>query len=211
MSHKTWAEKIPKETRNRLWKSRPHVCGICGQQIVLKDDMNLDHIVPRSKGGSDDESNLQLSHALCNRLKGDKESFTIRKQPLKRANQHLDIDDALLFCKACKAFKRRLFKLRWRVSNNEWLNFWSGKKFWGYSSEEIKDALLRAGEVCCYADSDKLNTDELSLVKFLFKRGFLPVAGVATPCEWDAVFYTTEPIFLSDNSSLTRIHYKSKP
>lgn len=202
MSHKTWAEKIPKETRNRLWKSRPHICGICGQQIVLKDDMNIDHIIPRSKGGSDDESNLQLSHALCNRLKGDKESFTIRKQPLKRANQLLDIEDALLFCKACSRFKRNLFGARHCVSSYIWLNFWSGKKFWGYSTEEIKNALLSAGDVCCYVD-----TDEQAFIKSLLKRCFDPVEGFATHCEMEAVFYTAEPIFLSDNSSLTRIHY----
>lgn len=205
MSHKTWAEKIPKETRNRLWKSRPHICGICGLEIASKDEMNLDHIIPRSRGGSDDESNLQLSHAICNRLKGDKQSFTIRKQYLKRAKLHLDVEDALFFCKACSRFKRKLFGDRNCVSSYIWLNYWSGKKFWGYSTEEIKNALLKAGEVCCYID-----TDELALIKSLLKRGFEPVEGFATPCERDSVFYTTEPILLSCGSSLTRIRYKSK-
>jgi len=29
-----------------------------------------DHIIPRSKGGIDDLSNLQLAHAYCNKRKG---------------------------------------------------------------------------------------------------------------------------------------------
>lgn len=31
----------------------------------------LDHIIPRSHGGSDEEDNLQLAHRWCNSVKGD--------------------------------------------------------------------------------------------------------------------------------------------
>lgn len=34
--------------------------------------LEIEHIVPRSKGGSDDESNLWLSCPLCNRFKSDR-------------------------------------------------------------------------------------------------------------------------------------------
>ncbi|MEM0986541.1 MAG: HNH endonuclease [Pseudomonadota bacterium] len=32
----------------------------------------IDHIRPRSKGGDDGEANVQLAHARCNRMKGDR-------------------------------------------------------------------------------------------------------------------------------------------
>jgi hypothetical protein len=32
--------------------------------------LEIEHIIPRSQGGSDDESNLWLSCSLCNRYKG---------------------------------------------------------------------------------------------------------------------------------------------
>jgi 5-methylcytosine-specific restriction endonuclease McrA len=36
------------------------------------DEATRDHIRPRSRGGSDDEGNLQLAHAHCNRAKANK-------------------------------------------------------------------------------------------------------------------------------------------
>jgi len=45
------------------------VCGLCGQ-LVAPSEIDIDHIHPRSLGGSDDPNNLQVSHARCNRRKG---------------------------------------------------------------------------------------------------------------------------------------------
>ena len=60
-----------------------HACGICSQHI----DPNLkypnpmsatvDHILPRSLGGTNDVDNLQPSHALCNSTKQDRIGFRI--------------------------------------------------------------------------------------------------------------------------------------
>ena len=33
-------------------------------------DATIDHIVPLSKGGSDDITNMQIAHSACNREKG---------------------------------------------------------------------------------------------------------------------------------------------
>lgn len=52
-------------------------CGICGEPIDTSlrypDPMSLslDHVVPRSKGGSHSAHNLQASHLSCNIRKGD--------------------------------------------------------------------------------------------------------------------------------------------
>lgn len=43
-------------------------CVYCGAQ----DNLQLDHLRPRSKGGSNDPSNLVTACASCNRTRGDK-------------------------------------------------------------------------------------------------------------------------------------------
>lgn len=45
------------------------ICGICGRALESLATSDVDHILPRSLGGSNDLSNLQLSHAGCNRSK----------------------------------------------------------------------------------------------------------------------------------------------
>lgn len=46
-------------------------CALCEMQFRADDDINLDHIIPRSKGGSDLQHNLQATHVHCNSLRGD--------------------------------------------------------------------------------------------------------------------------------------------
>lgn len=45
------------------------VCGICGKPVD-RDEYELDHIVPTSRGGPHCYANVQLSHPPCNRSKG---------------------------------------------------------------------------------------------------------------------------------------------
>lgn len=44
-------------------------CTICGRHIRF-DVMTVDHIVPKSKGGTNDIKNLQLACHTCNLVKG---------------------------------------------------------------------------------------------------------------------------------------------
>jgi hypothetical protein len=55
-------------------------CGICGKQIEGVT-FDIDHIVPRSRGGTDDPDNLRPTHAVCNRSKSANElaSWQIRR------------------------------------------------------------------------------------------------------------------------------------
>lgn len=48
-------------------------CGICNKTIKKMQNLTIDHIVPKSKGGSHDYANLQAAHRRCNALKGDVE------------------------------------------------------------------------------------------------------------------------------------------
>jgi hypothetical protein len=60
-------------------------CGICGLPVDMTltraesfDCPSVDHIVPRSRGGSHEPANLQLAHMRCNRLKSDRLMDEIR-------------------------------------------------------------------------------------------------------------------------------------
>lgn len=41
-------------------------CYLCGKLIVSPQDLNLDHIIPKSKGGQTRGSNLKPTHHWCN-------------------------------------------------------------------------------------------------------------------------------------------------
>ncbi|MBP5363985.1 MAG: HNH endonuclease [Alphaproteobacteria bacterium] len=46
------------------------VCPYCRQAIRNQEELTIDHIVPRSKGGTDAIANLQPMHKQCNSEKG---------------------------------------------------------------------------------------------------------------------------------------------
>ncbi len=60
--------------RYRLWVRQAYKCPICKRYIrrreLYTDKLNLDHIVPRSRGGTRDPENLALTHLKCNERKG---------------------------------------------------------------------------------------------------------------------------------------------
>jgi len=62
---------ISAAVRKRIREIARDRCGYClsPQQYVL-GVLEIEHIIPRALGGSDDESNLWLSCSLCNRYKG---------------------------------------------------------------------------------------------------------------------------------------------
>lgn len=67
-----------KKSRNRMSKVKQllkrdgHDCSICG--VTLKDSsmgtVTLDHIIPKSKGGTNHVHNLRLTHLVCNMNRG---------------------------------------------------------------------------------------------------------------------------------------------
>ena len=60
------AHKTPKLTM-RIFRRDGFCCKICGSI----DDLTIDHIIPISKDGSDDDDNLQTLCKSCNSRKGD--------------------------------------------------------------------------------------------------------------------------------------------
>lgn len=61
-----YRRKIPIQIRTRIYARDGHKCVHCGTE----NGLTLDHIVPWSAGGSDDESNLQTLCQSCNSRKG---------------------------------------------------------------------------------------------------------------------------------------------
>lgn len=63
--------RIPVEVRERVRHVAADRCGYClsSQELVL-GRLQLDHIIPIAKGGTDDEDNLWLACSLCNSYKG---------------------------------------------------------------------------------------------------------------------------------------------
>lgn len=60
------------ELAKRLYKIQNGRCFICEELIDFeKDKWEIDHIIPRAKGGKDDENNYALTHEYCNRNKLD--------------------------------------------------------------------------------------------------------------------------------------------
>lgn len=73
---------IGRADRLAIYERDEWTCGLCREPVVR--DLNwlddwaptLDHITPRSKGGSDDPLNLRLAHRWCNSVRGDDSYYT---------------------------------------------------------------------------------------------------------------------------------------
>src|SRR5208282_673984 len=59
------AQRVREDARNR--------CGYClSPQHLVLGRLQIEHLLPRSRGGPTEETNLWLSCALCNNYKGDR-------------------------------------------------------------------------------------------------------------------------------------------
>jgi hypothetical protein len=62
---------ITEAVRQRVRAAAGERCGYClSPQPLIMGKLEIEHLVPRAHGGSDEESNLWLSCSLCNRYKG---------------------------------------------------------------------------------------------------------------------------------------------
>lgn len=79
-SHKKRWRKFSKQARELIMIRDRGICQLCNKPVLDEPWDNktfqplypsLDHIKPRAKGGSNDFSNLQLAHVICNSMKRD--------------------------------------------------------------------------------------------------------------------------------------------
>ena len=60
--------RIPIQTRKYVRKRDKNTCFYCG---VKSTKITIDHVIPKSKGGTDDPDNLVCACERCNQLKAD--------------------------------------------------------------------------------------------------------------------------------------------
>jgi hypothetical protein len=82
-----------KPYRQKALDKHPHnngyyVCAHCGRKI-RKSEIDVDHIVPQSKGGGNESSNLQILCAHCNRSK--RADMSQSRQDLRRNQRDMKI------------------------------------------------------------------------------------------------------------------------
>lgn len=59
------------------WRRTDGLCGICGEPVDLKVERGprqptIDHIIPVSRDGGGERTNLQVAHRGCNSSKGNR-------------------------------------------------------------------------------------------------------------------------------------------
>lgn len=73
--HEYWAKqtaiKQESKTRVKLAIDQKHKCVLCGMNFKPDDVLEIDHIIPLKKGGSNQIKNLRLVHGHCHDQKGD--------------------------------------------------------------------------------------------------------------------------------------------
>jgi len=60
-----------------LYNDQQGLCNGCGKAFIL-ENLEIDHIIPKAKGGGDYYENYQLLCGLCNRTKGDRPMVYLR-------------------------------------------------------------------------------------------------------------------------------------
>lgn len=89
------------------FKIHPLCCSICGQPLLPEQRISLDHYIPKCHGGTNDASNIQLAHQICNSIKNDlmPEDFNRLKYHLYQnalKNWHIKNKDKLIIINALK-------------------------------------------------------------------------------------------------------------
>jgi site-specific DNA-methyltransferase (adenine-specific) len=79
--------------KERLYKEQNHLCNGCKTEFEIRN-LEIDHIIPKSKGGGDYYENYQLLCGACNRLKGDRPMEYLR---MKRNKEEELLKEKIIF------------------------------------------------------------------------------------------------------------------
>ncbi len=93
-----YRKRIAQEVKNRLYGEQQGYCNGCRNHYRIKD-LEIDHVIPISRGGKDNEMNLQLLCGHCNTTKSDGNMAELQKR--------------LVAQKATAESKRRQVSMNW--------------------------------------------------------------------------------------------------
>lgn len=79
---------MTRKTREEVFEKYTGHCAYCGTRMEIRD-MQVDHVVPRDKGGSDDLGNLNPSCRACNFYKTNFDLETFRKRLIEFQDRFL--------------------------------------------------------------------------------------------------------------------------
>jgi 5-methylcytosine-specific restriction endonuclease McrA len=64
-------KRVSRQLRAAIIDRDGYWCGLCGG-AVEPDDVDVDHVLPFSKGGAAIPENLRVTHSSCNRKRGNR-------------------------------------------------------------------------------------------------------------------------------------------
>lgn len=77
-----WSEEVRVET----FCKRDGLCHLCAGEILYEDygrynetGWQIDHVVPKARGGGDHPDNLEPAHSVCNNYKGTRSAIAVRR------------------------------------------------------------------------------------------------------------------------------------
>ena len=73
---------IPRDIMIKVIRRDGQVCQKCGE-LVPDDEVEFDHIIPYSKGGTSTEDNLRVVHKECNRKKSNNLQEILHENPIE--------------------------------------------------------------------------------------------------------------------------------
>ncbi len=85
------SDPIPDSIRYQVLKESRGRCELCGA-TKKERPLDIDHIIPRSRGGKNEKANLQVLCSKCNRSKGNKDNTDFHNQIAE------DYDPSCPFC-----------------------------------------------------------------------------------------------------------------
>lgn len=70
-----WSGRYAQRVTRLVLKVQGRVCWLCGNRRVRRPADSADHVIPRSRGGTDDMGNLRPAHHLCNAARRAEDPF----------------------------------------------------------------------------------------------------------------------------------------